>query len=180
MRTIKPNYAERRIVRDLIEEGENEDNEEKKMEESTAVSTGDSADSSNAIPLSAKESESMDSVMNDEAATTVNETISTDASDTHASVNNNDSNENAEEDDNNIDVTSTDTVSLFTRLLSISNKAGAPSGTVTMNMPPTAGASNPNDDDENQVITPTIMQNGRPVSSTALFLNIFVLTDKIS
>lgn len=169
MRTTKPNYAERRVVTDLPEEGspENEeDNEEKKMEE-TRVSAPNSADSE--ASLKSKESESLDSTGSYEDSCVVHETVSTDTSDLHARNDANSDKSEESEEDATIDITSTDTVSLFTRLLTITNKAGTPSGTVTMNLDPSAAASNPNDDDENKVITPTIMQNGRPVSKKNIF-----------
>lgn len=154
LRTTKPNYAERRLISDLPEgleefpDSEN-NNEEKKMDESAAAIA--SKDSEN------ETSESIDSVASDDVVTVVHETISTDGSDSQANAENN---ENGEGDTN---VDSSEAVSLFTRLLSISNKTGAQSGTVTLST--AATAPNPNDDDdENKVITPTIMQNGRPVS----------------
>ena len=160
LRTTKPNYAERRIVSDCAEleefPGSENNNEEKKMDDSAAVIA--SEDSENETSISVKSSESIDSAASDDVVTVVHETMSTDASDSQAN-NNAENNENGEGDTS---VDSSEAVSLFTRLLSISNKTGAQSGTVTLST--AATASNPNDDDENKVITPTIMQNGRPVS----------------
>jgi hypothetical protein len=53
-------------------------------------------------------------------------------------------------------------------LLTITNKNGAASGTVAVNL---SNDEIENNGDENKVITPTILQNGRPVSTRVVSMD---------
>ncbi len=168
LRTNKPNFAERRTIIDLPEEElssekESED-EEKKMEDST---------SNNLISSSSSPAEDKNSLESTESTMQVKYTDSEDSSasdkqlvgDVHEVVSVDDSgsgvDDNDTEDETTIDISAADSLSLFKKLLTMTNKTGAPSGTMTLNL---ANPGNDAEGGENETITPTILQNGRPVS----------------
>mmetsp|Transcript_14604 Transcript_14604/g.22116 ORF Transcript_14604/g.22116 Transcript_14604/m.22116 type:complete len:507 (+) Transcript_14604:132-1652(+) len=156
LRTNKPNFAERRAIIDLPEESsseeENED-EEKKMEESNLSDTPMTVEDNNSTEstIQVKDTDSEDSAASDEKVVgDVHEVVSVDDS----------GGDNDTEDETTIDIAGADSLSLFKKLLTMTNKAGAPSGTMTLNL---GTPVNDAEEGENKIITPTILQNGRPV-----------------
>lgn len=96
-----------------------------------------------------------------DSITSVNSTNSSGSFDIVGDIHQVESTADIDDNDATIDI-SADSVSLFSRLLTITNKNGAASGTVAVNL---TNSQIENDGDENKVITPTILQNGRPVSA---------------
>ncbi len=149
LKTNKPNFSERRKV---IDEPEQFDEEEKKIEETRHSSS---------VKASASKLQSSGSTDSADSITSVNSTNSSDSLDIVGDIHQVESTADIDDNDATIDI-SADSVSLFSRLLTITNKNGAASGTVAVNL---SNNRIENDEDENKVITPTILQNGRPVSA---------------
>ena len=157
LKMTKPNYAERRSVihtdsKDTSESDNNND-EEKKMDDNVVTLEAESTDVAHRLK---NESGSEDSTSSNKVVGSVDEGEKLKDGDA----------ENGTENETTIDI-SADSISLFTRLLSISNKNGAASGTVTLS---TTGAENDEggeigNEGEKGEFSATILQNGRPVSS---------------
>lgn len=155
LRTNKPNFAERRTIIDLSEEPSAEkegENEEKKMEDATANQSNTIDSTENNMP--SKETDSEDSAASDEVVHDVHVVVSMDEGEDEGQG----SGENTTEDETTIDIAAADSLSLFKKLLTMTNKTGAPSGTMALN-----NAGNDAEGGQNKIITPTILQNGRPV-----------------
>lgn len=153
LKSIKPNYAERRSLEETMAQAikTGSEDEEKKIEETEmADSAAETKPLENDNNKNTEEADSVDSAASDEV---IKEIVSIDDENmTNESENN----------DANVDTSSADSVSLFSRFLTITNKNGATSGTITLGEDDIDDENT--DDDENQVIIPTIIQNGRPVS----------------
>lgn len=155
LRTIKPHFTERRSLIDSsistsISTVQSDDNEEKKMEENNTVSNLCNNNSNKSPVSNGSSDESADTDDNIEVIGDIHEVEST-------------VNDAVAEDEV---ISSTDAVSLFSRLLHISNDDSG----ITSN------SDEQNRTDGNpDTITPTLYQNGRPVRTTVFFSIILML-----
>jgi len=161
LRIDKPYASERRTLLNMAESAtgaENEfgdkEDEEKKMEETAAAAAA--AESSNQQQQQGNaddDSEASDEVVGD-----------LDNAEFFSDAQEHDDGDNDSEDDSEttIDVNATDSMSIFKRLLKITNKAAGSTGTMTLNLSGAEQTSNIGNN-EAAAIVPTILQNGRPV-----------------
>jgi len=129
------------------------ENKEKKIEDATANQSNTTDSTENNMP--SKETDSEDSAASDEVVHDVHDVVSMDEGEDEGQG----SGENTTEDETTIDIAAADSLSLFKKLLTMTNKTGAPSGTMALN-----NAGNDAEGGQNKIITPPILQNGRPVS----------------
>lgn len=158
MRATKPEFSERRAIIDVPAESsevENED-EEKKSEETCSTTTATEAttaeNTENTTMPKREESESDDSAASDDVIKDTEQTELDDAGE----------NDSTAEDAATIDIAASDSISLFKKLLTITGKADAPSGTIPLNQSAAGGVDA--GINEQKTIIPTVIQNGRPVS----------------
>lgn len=150
----KPNYSERRTIigTSTVQPSENEIGyEEKEMEETriSETTTAAETESETETENGSQEDKGIDSKPSEDSNTgELHDTISVD--------------EGSGSDPENEATIDISAESLFSRLLTITNKSGASSGTIPLNVAAPADAPT-EDNNANQVITPTIVQNGRPV-----------------